>query len=348
MSLRVGDNFPSGVDHKVQVYQGSLAALSFDKEYTPEKHRVFKSFVLSNVENIEISGEENSPFANMQVYDFTQLIIIEPKIESAHSINGATYGELSGMAYGITKSRPKINRLDPPDPPPTNPDGPTNSGNGFTGNTGFNDNSEIGGYVEQAKSGCSRVYSGCLENFWRIISYILLLLFLWWLIKSCSKMSEKEDCAKRDATDQQHEKLKKERDSLRVRYEDNLDKTLANINKIYFYKGTPEIHQYSLGENGNLQRLMKLISVYDDKEFILVGHHSGSKLESTNLDQLRAEKIRTELINAGISGNRLEIQTKGNSAPLENNVIDPYMFPDYSLRYYNRNMRVEVKVKAKK
>ncbi|NDB35835.1 MAG: hypothetical protein EB023_10970, partial [Flavobacteriia bacterium] len=170
MSLRVGDNFPSGVDHKVQVYQGSLAALSFDKEYTPEKHRVFKSFVLSNVENIEISGEENSPFANMQVYDFTQLIIIEPKIESAHSINGATYGELSGMAYGITKSRPKINRLDPPDPPPTNPDGPTNSGNGFTGNTGFNDNSEIGGYVEQAKSGCSRVYSGCLENFWRIIS----------------------------------------------------------------------------------------------------------------------------------------------------------------------------------
>ena len=104
----------------------------------------------------------------------------------------------------------------------------------------------------------------------------------------------------------------------------------------------------TLGENGNLQRLMKLISVYDDKEFILVGHHSGSKLESTNLDQLRAEKIRTELISAGISGNRLEIQTKGNSAPLENNVIDPYMFPDYSLRYYNRNMRVEVKVKAKK
>lgn len=341
LPLMSSEAYPTDKAHEVQVYQGGLEAISFDDEYEPEKHRVFSSYILRNVENITVKGTADGPFSNEQIYDFTQLIIINPKIESAHDMNGATYGELSGMAYGKTQDRPKISKLDPPEPPPPN------KNQGATGNSGFNDHSEIGDYLEKAKNGCSYFYDGCIRNFWRILQFLLLLLFLWWLIKSCSAIAERKDCSKRDQNKIILENIEKKRDSLRVKYKENLNKALANINNVYFYRGTSEVHQYSLGFNGNLERLKHLLSVYEDTDFIIEGHHSGASVESDKLDMSRAESVRNEFINAGISAKRLEVVTKGDSEPLEKNMIYPYMFPDYSLRYYNRNMRVEIRIKKK-
>ena len=71
--------FPTDLKHKVQVYQGKITNSTFEHEFKPEKHRILKSFVLSGVSNIEIVGNAKAPFADSRVYDFTQLIIIDPK-----------------------------------------------------------------------------------------------------------------------------------------------------------------------------------------------------------------------------------------------------------------------------
>jgi outer membrane protein OmpA-like peptidoglycan-associated protein len=349
MPLTANDAYPTDIAHKVQIYQGNLDTISFDNEYRPEKHRVFKSFVLSNVENIEVAGTPNGPFSKSQLYDFTQFILIDPKIESAHNINGATYGDISGMVYGKTQSRPKISKLDPPDPPPTtagNGDG-NNGGNtygpGATGDTGFNDNSEIGDYLEKTKAGCANAASGCFQNFWRFLKYLILLLLLWLLIKACAGWADRDDCSKRRHNKILLERLEKERDSLRIIYDQNLQKALANIDKIYFYRGTSEIHQYSRGADGNVERLKHLLSVYNDKKFIIVGHRGA--FESAGLDSLRAKTVRKEFVRAGIAKERIEIRTKADKEPLESEEVYPYMFPNYNLRYYNRNMRVEIRIK---
>jgi outer membrane protein OmpA-like peptidoglycan-associated protein len=352
MPLRIDEAYPDDA-HKVQIYEGNLEAISFDETYQPEKHRIFKSFLLSNVENIAVTGTPQGPFNGQRVFDFTQFLIVEPVIESAHALNGATYGEISGMAYGITKERPKISKLDPQDPPPppepTNPNNPTNPDNpnrgGGTTGLGFNDDSEIGAFLERGRNGCSLLVQGCLSNFWRILGFLLLILFLWWLMKACSKMADEDTCTERNQNELILTELEKERDSVRKIYEENLQKALANINKIYFYRGSTEFHQYSLGSEGSLARLKNLIEVYDDKTFVIVGHHSGARVEKTNLDLLRAETVRNEFLNAGISGNRLEIKVEKDLQPLEKNKIYMYMLPDYSKREYNRNMRVEIQVK---
>jgi outer membrane protein OmpA-like peptidoglycan-associated protein len=346
MPLKINEVYPDDA-HKVQIYQGNIEAISFDETYQPEKHKVFKSFELTNVENIAVTGTPQGPFNGTRVYDFTQLLIVVPVIESAHAMNGATYGEISGMAYGITKERPKISKLDPKDPPPppepTNPDNP-NRGGGIT-DSGFNDDSEIGSFLERGRNGCTSLFQGCIGNFWRILGYLILILFLWWLIKACSKMADEDTCSERNQNELILTALQKERDSIRKIYEENLQKALANINNIYFYRGSTEFHQYSLGSEGSLARLKNLIEVYDDKTFVIVGHHSGARVENTNLDLLRAEIVRTEFLNAGITGNRLEIKVQKDLQPLEKNNIYTYMLPDYSKREYNRNMRVEIQVK---
>ncbi len=350
--LPLGSNeaFPKDLTNKVQVYSGTLEDTVFEHEYKPEKHRVLSSFVLSNVPNIEIVGNQskNAQFADTRVYDFTQLVIIKPVIERTFPMNGGTYGEVSGMAYGKTADRPRISKLDPPDPPTVT--GANNNGNntgGAAGNNGFNDQSQIGDLVNRTQEGCNTLFTGCIANFWRILGYLLLLLFLWWLIKACSSMASGTDCRERDQNELILKEEQKLRDSLRHIYEDNLEQALANINKIYFYRNSDEIHNYSLGDNGSLNRLIYLLQVYEDKSFYLIGNYSGAGVEnaSLHLDSMRAIKIRDVMMMNGIAANRLEIINKADKEPIDQAIIYPYMLPDYSLQYYNRNMRVEITVK---
>ncbi len=338
--------FPTDLKHKVQVYQGKITNSTFEHEFKPEKHRILKSFVLSGVSNIEIVGNAKAPFADSRVYDFTQLIIIDPKIERIFSMNNGTYGEISGKVYGKTAAQPRISKLDPATPSPVdtgNNNGDNN--NDATGNSGFNDNSEIGGLIEKSKAGCLTAWSGCLANIWRILGYLLLLLFLWWLIKACSAIAEGDDCIIRDKNEELLIQKEKERDSLKIEYDKNLDKALANIKTIYFYKNTDEFHDYSLGSSGNLNRLTTLLKVYNDRSFYIVGHHSGQEVESKSLDESRAALVKQTFVAAGIPAKNLELVFKDDKELITTKELHPYMLPNYSLRYYNRNMRVEIKVK---
>lgn len=335
--------FPTDLKHKVQVYQGKITNSTFEHEFKPEKHRILKSFVLSGASNIEIVGNTKAPFADSRVYDFTQLIIIDPKIERTFSMNNGTYGEISGKIYGKTADRPRISKLDPLSPPPKT-DEPGN-GNNPTGSPDFNDNSEIGKIFENSKEGCLKAWTGCLANIWRILGYLLLLLFLLWLIKACSKMAEGDDCINRDKNEQLLIQKEKERDSLKIEYDKNLEKALANIKTIYFYKNTDEFHDYSLGSSGNLVRLITILKVYKDRSFYIIGHHSGIGVESARLDESRAALVKQTFVAAGIPVENLFLEYKEDKEMIATKELHPYMLPDYSLRYYNRNMRVEIKVK---
>ena len=339
--------FPTDLKHKVQVYQGKITNSTFEHEFKPEKHRILKSFVLSGVSNIEIVGNAKAPFADSRVYDFTQLIIIDPKIERVFSMNNGTYGEISGKVYGKSANRPRISKLDPLSPPPKadEPGNGNNGDNNATGSTEFNDNSEIGEIFEKSKAGCLTAWTGCLANIWRILGYLLLLLFLWWLIKACSAIAEGDDCLIRDKNEQILIQKEKERDSLKIEYDKNLDKALANIKRIYFYKNTDEFHDYSLGSSGNLVRLTTLLKVYNDRSFYIIGHHSGQGVESVNLDESRAALVKQTFVAAGIPADNLFLEYKEDKEMIATKELHPYMLPDYSLRYYNRNMRVEIKVK---
>jgi outer membrane protein OmpA-like peptidoglycan-associated protein len=339
--------FPTNLKHKVQVYQGKITNSTFEHEFKPEKHRILKSFVLSGVSNIEIVGNAKAPFADSRVYDFTQLMIIDPKIERVFSMNNGTYGEISGKVYGKSANRPRISKLDPLSPPPKT-DEPGNGNNGDnnpTGSTRLNDDSEIGKIFEKSKVGCLTALTGCMANIWRILGYLLLLLFLWWLIKACSAIAEGDDCIKRDKNEQLLIQKEKERDSIKIEYDKNLDKALANIKRIYFYKNTDEFHDYSLGSSGNLVRLTGLLQVYNDRSFYIIGHHSGKGVESARLDESRAALVKQTFVAAGIPAENLFLEYKEDKEMIATKELHPYMLPDYSLRYYNRNMRVEIKVK---
>ncbi len=337
--------FPTDLKHKVQVYQGKITNSTFEHEFKPEKHRILKSFVLSGVSNIEIVGNAKAPFADSRVYDFTQLMIIDPKIERVFSMNNGTYGEISGKVYGKTADRPRISKLDPLSPPPLIENNEPGKVDKPTGDTGLNDDSEIGKIIEKSKEGCLKAWTGCLANIWRILGYLLLLLFLWWLIKACSKMAEGDDCIVRDNNEQLLIEKEKIRDSIKIEYDKNLDKALANVNTIYFFKNTDEFHNYSLGSSGNLVRLTTLLQVYNDRSFYIVGHHSGISVESARLDITRAALVKQTFVSAGIPANNLFLIYKADKEMISTKDLHPYMLPDYSLRYYNRNMRVEIKVK---
>lgn len=340
-SIGLSDDFPVDFAHKVQVFEGSLENTSFESTFTPQNHRKLSSFVLSNVPNIMIHGNSSGPFPDKRVYTFTQLIIIEPKIDRTYEINGLNYGELSGRAYGISEKNPQIQRLDPD--PVNHSD--KNSG-GSVGSTDFNENSEIGQAFNNAQKGCINAFNGCLENFWRILMWILLILFLLWLIRTCNRLANDNGvCDRKEQHERLLEKEKKNRDSLDLIYKENLRKALVNMKNIYFYQNTADFHDYSKGTKGNLTRLTQLLKICNDKPFYIIGYHSGKDTEFTDLDSLRAETVKSHFISNGIKSSNIYILRKGQAKTDSLNQLYPFLTEDYNVKYYNRNMRVEIKLK---
>jgi len=346
-ALGLSETFPQDFAHKVQVYSGALDETTFENDFAPDNYRKLSSFVLINVPNIIVKGNAKSPFPDQRVYTFTQLLLIDPKITRTYEMKGQTYGELEARAYGKTAPTPEIDKADPP--PLTQDD----NGSAGVGSTDFNDDSEIGQTINKLQTGCASGLSGCLANFWRILGLILLILFLLWLLKSCNELANDDgSCDRLDEHRIQLIEQKRIKDSLERVYEENIRKNLANIKNVYFYQNTDEFHEYSLNEaegKGNLIRLTKLLRVCDDKSFQIVGHHSGKDVEGrNNLDQLRAIAVKEYFIANGIDQSRLFVVAKADSNAYYGKALSNYMLNNYSLKKYNRNMRVTVKLMKKK
>ena len=361
MPLGNNDVFPTDLSHKVQVYKGTIDNVRFEQEYKPEQHRILKSFVLSTIPDIEINGNASGPFSDKRIYTFQQLIIIDPKIERTYSMNNSTYGELSGTVYGYTEQNPQISRMNP-SPPPNEGDSGTgvqdptgnggNNGNQVgggsngSGSTEFNNETEIGRIINQSKEGCSSIYSGCLENIWRIISAILLLLLLWWLIRSCNQIAndnracDRKEKIFRELTDEERKNKK-----LKEQYEQRIERFINANQTIFFYKNSSEQTLISQKQN-SLRKWAKLIKTCKEKKFEIIGHHAGKSLEDkySDIDLRRARRTKYELKKLGVKSQQIICSRMADKERKYSNEIRQIRVGK-RMCFYNRNMRVEIRVK---
>jgi hypothetical protein len=323
------EELPVNNTHKVQVYQGTLDQVEFHADFEPDTYRKLRSFILLNVPNVTIRPGQNGPFTGDRLYTFTQLILIDPKILKTYEINGETYGEIASKAYGKTFSEPQLGRLKP-DP---------------FDNTGYSmqDQWWRSRYVNDGINGCGTLLNGCIANFWRILGILFLLLLLWGLMKACNSISNDDKaCSDAEKARLRKERIKQELDSTRREYDLNLKKALSNISTIYFYQNSTDLHANSSGINGTLDRLSQVMQSYKDKTFFLVGHHAG-KIENKLIDSLRAEKVKSLLIQDGVNGSQL-ITKRRFDKDAKNLPLDDFM-DENGIRKYNKNMSVTIEVK---
>jgi outer membrane protein OmpA-like peptidoglycan-associated protein len=336
------DLFPDDLSNAVRVYSGDLKNAQFEEDYQPEKYRKHGSFLLVNVPKIEVSPIGKGPFQDSRTYNFTQLVLIEPRVLKTYELNGKTYGEIESKAYGITEKYPMVKPLDPDHP---NNVPPPLVGEDFNGEDDVPSN-PLGNedLIGKTRKGCGTLLSGCLANFWRIFLLILLIFLITILFKTCQSDDENQ-CLLRDQTKAELELEKIRRDSVMKEYNLNLENSLAGYGTIYFYKNSTEFHVNSKGNNSPISRIHKLMEAYKDKYFVIEGYHSGSSVENVpQLDESRAIHMRDSLIVMGIESKRLSIKACADSVLLEpDRKLSRFLVTKDVFLEYNRNMRVEVK-----
>jgi hypothetical protein len=292
--LGQADHFPKDFTHNVRIYKGEITDTSFKPSYQPEEYKTFNSYQFLSVPNIEVNGNASGAFEGKRVCTFTQLVLVDPKIDKVYDINNQTYGEISGLVYGVTEKNSQIDKINP------DPISPGNNENQsqFGSNDLEFDNNSIGRFRE-----------GCLPSLLKLIGYILLLLFIWWFIRACNEVSKDEgDCDRRDKNEMRLERDRKIRDSLQKVFDKNLPRALANIRNIYFFNEDDDIHEYSLGPKGSLERLITLLKVYDKRQFYIIGHCDNEEINSNNevnWAELRVKKIKDIFIENGVEGSQL-------------------------------------------
>ncbi|MFM7681392.1 MAG: hypothetical protein ACKO7P_01415 [Bacteroidota bacterium] len=343
VSLSSADAFPKDERHHVNVFSGEMKNNTFFHSYNPENYRKFESFFLKNVPNIVVEGSAKGEFVDRRMYTFEELVIIEPKISNIHELNGKTYGEVRGQAYGKTEPNPQVTRVD--QDPNTNPI----IGGGFVG-SGFNQGSELGGCFSEAQNGCMTVYNGCINNLKRILGIILLILLLFWLFKYCDSLKKEDPCARKSFLENEIKKEKKILDSLENELNNNFPNVMESISKLYFYKDSYSIHPFSYGfkyanTGGNLLQLLKALTIFDNKKFEIVGYSSILEKKDAKLRIARANFVKGFFISKGIASNRLTIVDGGVLS--EHRVLDKAIYEQYEVKEYNQDMRVIVREKKK-
>jgi outer membrane protein OmpA-like peptidoglycan-associated protein len=334
---------PADNKHAVRVYRGVLQNAMPETGFNPEKYTKLDSFLLVNVPRIEIQPANNEPFSEKRVYNFTQLLLIEPTVNSTYLHNGKTYGEIESKAYGITEDYP-INQLDgeensQPYPVDENYEGTNKNDDGSDKPI-----TEETGAVDPSQGGCGALLGGCLTNIWRIIFYLILILFVLGMFKSCRS---EDECALKDIAKYKLEKAKEHLDSTKIAYQKNLEEALADISTIYFYQNSAEIHLNSSGDNSPVSKLAVLMKAYADKQFYIEGYHSGASIEnSKGIDLIRAQILKDALMEKGVNLKNLEIVAMGDKNKKDpSDELSKFFISVDNYRYYNRNMRAEVKIK---
>jgi hypothetical protein len=335
------DLFPEDLRHAVRVYSGELSNAHFEDDYKAEKYRKHGSFLLVNVPRIEISPVGKGPFHDARIYNFTQLLLIEPKVVKTYELNGKTYGEIESKAYGITEKYPLVKPIDPD----KNENGPPPLvGEDFTEPAKTDNPPPYSDAFNTTKMGCGAVMGGCLAYIWQIIFLLLLILFISALFKACE--GNGDQCAEKEKTKRELQAEEARRDSAKVEYDRNLKNAIAGYGTIYFFKNSTDFHINSTGNNSPISRIFNLMDAYTEKKFIIEGYHTGASLENVpKLDALRAIRMRDSLVMMGIDVKRLSIRAKADSVLLDPTLkMSRFLINKNESREYNRNMRVQVKV----
>jgi outer membrane protein OmpA-like peptidoglycan-associated protein len=338
IDLGLTDLFPVSETHMVNIYEGKMVSTSFFKEYNPNEHIKLHRLELENVKNIEIESGENAPFKGIRVYNCKKFIIVEPKIISANYLNGKTYGEIEGKVLALTEKNPLVSRI--------LPDKKDSDNSGINNNKGGTPYPIVTPITPQPSDNeplpdpiINDIKKGCYDNFWKILLYTILILFLWFLFKTCNNENEfSRNCDKAEVA---HSKLIVEQnrlDSIKGTMNRKIENAIANISVVYFYQNTTNFHLNSIGVNSTLDRLVKVMTSFPDSRFKIIGYHSGKEIEDATIDQKRAQKVYVYLLSKGVRLGQLVTEAKGETV-----LLDPKNVTyDFEGRGFNRNMRVEI------
>lgn len=341
VSLGNTEAFPEDLKHSIRIYKGELTNASFEEDYKAEKYRKLSSFFLLNVPKIEIKAASNAPYSGSRVYNFSNLLLIDPKIIRTYEINGKTYGEIESKAFGKTEQYPLIEKAKPDQTEQR----PVVVDENYTGTSA--DHYEDDGEKDKGTTpgeNLDRLAGGCFNKFWEILGIILFILFMIFLFKKCESDADQCELKRRAIQDLQMEKIIL--DSIKIEYDKNLEAALLGISKVYFYRNSTD---FEVSATGNIPRIVKILKNYRDKQFTIEGYHSGTSIESSmNLDRYRASKMKDTLVSLGINSEQLFIEGKGDKPLLDStNDMSFSLINGTIKREYNQNMRIEIKWKKK-
>lgn len=325
IGLGLTDPFPDKGEHAVHLYEGEITGARFEQEYRPDEYRKHGCMLLVNVPGILVDPETAGTFGDKRIYTFTQLMILDPVVVRSADLNGRTYGELTGQAYGLTESGEGIRKLGPGPghiPPPQRHLPPDPPANGCLPSAGF---------------------GGCFSDCGSIFGWLLLLLIVMLLMRNCSGLQGQ--CAARDRAQLLVNQEKAKLDSVKDAYEKNLFPALLGNSTIYFYQNSTEFNLNSLGNNSPMSRVFNVIAAYEDRQFVIEGYEDAEPAETVpGLDLLRAERMRDTLVSMGISPNRLEVTGKGTTGRIDSSGrLSRFYVAAGRSKLYSPNMRVEIK-----
>jgi outer membrane protein OmpA-like peptidoglycan-associated protein len=342
--------FPEGQEHDINIYRGALQNAEYHDEFKPEEFKNLNSFLLSNVPKIQIAPIPPSPFIDKRTYNFSKLLLLKPTVEKSYDLNGRTYGIITSKAYGITEKFP-LTRFDGDEVSQgyykhrkntvlvdeEYEQNPSEKQDDSQNESGLSEN------WDSFKERASKLFSGCLANFWTILISILVLYFIFSMLKGCS--TEEDQCEMKGITKRNLYKEKIAFWKTKKAYEANLVSVLNAYSRIYFYKNETTFHLNSIGKNGPITKLFKLMSAYEEKNFIIEGYVNGISNEVEGLDLRRAKRLRDKFISMGIKPERLKVIGKKNEPQLEPTwKMNTFYVNKGMKKEYNRNMRVEIKL----
>lgn|GEM_PF-1286458 len=347
----LGPNDEEGIRIKpenfhVNLYRGTISNAETLPEFIPQEYENYKSLCLVGVASLVVEPSPNTSFTTAQNLEFSSLILIDPVyVNHWYSNRDITYPDPDPDPDDENNPKIKDNRKDkvyvhvrsrvvgrtadlsagviPPDSPPVA--GPDNKGNdllqkaqGCLPNTG----------------GCLQQATGCFAQIWKWLLWLLLLGFLWWLLKSCNESASTDVCLEAEKLKKEAGLKKQELDSLNKVLEKGMQQELRNISRLYFYENSVD---FTVSSEGGAGILAEFLNKYPKAGLEITGYANTSPPEQKDTDQKRAQKVVELLKKAGISDKR--IRTK--PADAGNKQADSNRQKNSEGRYFNRNMRTE-------
>lgn len=345
--------------HDIHLYRGELRNIKNENEYNPEQLRNRESYLLHNVTNVQFHLEKDATGNNNRIYNFEQILLRDAVIKESWELNGKTYGIITGKLLGKVKDEVKppdpTNPQEPPKPPPIIP-------NPIIPKPPRRDPDLIPGIVSppplissgclnigngcMPASGCFSFVSGCLTNIWRLLLALLLLLFILWFLKGCwdKKESSQNCCSERDSL---RERLTELNDSLiSADIQNELDKLSS---KIYFFADSTGIRNINYSK---INEIVNVLNKHKNLKVIINGYMNSLTSNSNNINNLdyeRAKSVEILLIEKGIEQSRLTSRGMGHKNIVPIDLYDS-IYDESTKKYlkFNKNMRVEIKIKHAK
>jgi len=345
----LGPNDEDGIHKKpekyfVNLYRGTISNAETLSEFNPQEYENYKSLCLVGVPSLVVEPSTKTSFNTAQNLEFSSLILIDPVyVNHWFSNRDITYpdpdpedennpkikDDRKDKVYVHVRSRVVGRTADksagviPSDSPPV-------SGSGDKGNDLLQ---KAQGFMPNA-GGCLTQASGCFSQIWKWLLWLLLLGFLWWLLKSCNESSGTDVCLEAEKVKKEAAAKKQELDSLNKVLEKGMQEELRNISKLYFYENSDDL---TVASEGGAGILAEFLNKYPKAGLEIIGYANGNPAESRGTDQKRSQKVAELLKDAGISDKRIRMKSAGFAGEK----TDSNRQKNSEGRYFNRNMRTE-------